>query len=1588
MRFLPRHGWLIFPLSVLVLLVTHGMALAYRVNPSVSLWFPPSGAAIALTLWFGPLGIVATALSSIIAAPWWNVHGWMRLLGCVDAIEPLVVWVLYRYILGGSLQFHRLRDAVAFVLSGPIVASALSAGVGNSLALLLGKISVEQLSLRIPYWWLGNAIGIMAIAPAALLYFTPYLQNKGYLRFPEDPSPAKPLSLWSLSGFSRAQIGQWLLILALSIGTSALTVLKTSDSDFLVQQFSFLSFLPIIWAATFFGVRGGIFSASLCVFVTLITYRLTYSHLLSLPDFRLAEVLFAHKLSLLVQCGVGFFVGCATSERAVTAIALAEERIKAREHQARAQLSEQLIYANRRLEASNQEKDVLLEREQQLRGETEAIRSRLTRILESISEAFFSLDRQGCFSYVNSQAAQLLQRPMAELLGQPIWELYPEAINTRFYQEYQKAIAYPSPVRFEAFYAPFNLWVEVQAYPTSDGLSVFCRDISDRKQIEAALRESEERFRSLSVSSPVGIFQTDIEGNHTYINPRFENICGLTLEQLQGLQWLEWVYQGDRDLVANLWKTCISQGKEGYLEYRFGQTPQTLRWVQVRCAPMRSEIGELMGYVGTVEDVTVRKQVEDFLRQSETRFTRLAKNVPGVIYQYRQREKYSSGEFIYISPVCRELLELDPQVIMANADLIWQLVHPEDLESFQNSILQTVHNYWETGELTRPRPQWRWEWRIITPSHTLKWLQGVAHAEVQPDGTLLWDGLLLDITERKAAEFALQESEAKFRRLVEANIFGVAIGDFSGQITYANEAFLQMLGYDREAVFTGQMNWNDLTPLEYSPVDTQLVQDLREAGIAAPFEKEYFRKDGSRVPVLVGAALLDEGRAGEDMPHEEARSIIGFYLDLTNRKQAEAALRESEERLHLILDASQLGMWYSDLPFDIWICNKNCKEHFGLPPDIQVTIDLFYACLHPDDRESTRLAIERSLSSQTAYDQEFRTRGPDGRLRWIRAKGRGFYEDNGKAHRFDGITIDITATKQAEAEREYLLTRERQYATQLHGLMNASMVMNATLSVETAIQAITEQALSIIGAHQAIARVTLNGDSREPTTLVSCALSEPYGAWRGAENQLELLHLVREGECLEKSMRMTQAQLIDDPRWSTLHHEDYSLLMRGWLATPLRDRNDRIIGLIQLSDKVDGEFSEEDETILVQLAQMASVAIENTRLYEAEQRARTHAEAANRIKDEFLAVLSHELRTPLNPILGWAKLLRTRKFDEAKVERALETIERNALLQTQLIEDLLDVSRILRGKLSMNARSVYLQRVIEAALETVSLAAQAKSIEIEANLEAHLGPISGDPNRLQQIVWNLLSNAVKFTPNGGQVTVRLSSQGGYAQIQVQDTGAGISPSFLPHVFDYFRQENSTSTRAFGGLGLGLAIVRYLVELHGGTVRAESPGDGLGATFTVKFPLMLHEQPESLDQAVDSDSTSLQGLRILVVDDEPDTRELLSFCLEQYGASVLAVSSATAALEAIALCVDSDRLFDLLLSDIGMPKMDGYQLIQQIRSLPPEQGGNLPAIALTAYAAISDQQNILQAGFQRHVTKPIEPAALAMAIANLVNSPLN
>ena len=430
--------------------------------------------------------------------------------------------------------------------------------------------------------------------------------------------------------------------------------------------------------------------------------------------------------------------------------------------------------------------------------------------------------------------------------------------------------------------------------------------------------------------------------------------------------------------------------------------------------------------------------------------------------------------------------------------------------------------------------------------------------------------------------------------------------------------------------------------------------------------------------------------------------------------------------------------------------------------------------------------------------------------------------------------------------------------------------------------------------------------------------------------------------------------------------------VRSFLAVPVKGRDGAALGGLFFGHPQAGVFTQQHERLATGIASWASVALENAHLYE-------RAQEVSRAKDEFLAVLSHELRTPLNAILGWSRMLRDGNVAPARVEHAISVIERNARLQTQLVEDLLDVSRIVSGKLRLDLRPTDLPAIVQSAMDAVRPATTNKNITVRARIQPGVGKVNGDPGRIEQVVWNLLANAVKFTDAGGEVAIALREADGAAEIVVSDTGQGIAPDFLPHVFDRFRQAEGGTSRKHGGLGLGLALARALTEAHGGTVEASSPGLGQGAVFTVRLPLQHPAAGASAPPLASVRPQPISGLRALVVDDDPDARELLALTLTSAGAVPIVAGSVREALRLL----EVERP-DLLLTDVGMPEQDGLDLIRIVRALPPESGGRIPAIAVTAYASRSEKELALRAGFDSHVAKPYDADTLIAVIATITS----
>ncbi|MBD2562199.1 MULTISPECIES: PAS domain-containing protein [Nostoc] len=911
---------------------------------------------------------------------------------------------------------------------------------------------------------------------------------------------------------------------------------------------------------------------------------------------------------------------------------------------------------------------------------------------------------------------------------------------------------------------------------------------------------------------------------------------------------------------------------------------------------------------------------------SQLLLQQIAGTLPGILYIYDLIEQRNS----YVNYQITQGWGYTPAEIQAmGKELFTQLLHPEDLarlpsyfEKFNSAPQGEVISF--EYRIRHANGEWRWFCSYDTLySRT---------AEGLPQYLL---GTAFDITERRHIEISLRQSNERFELAAAAVNCLIYDWDVHTNTVERTQGLTQVFGYTQQEAEPTSEWWQE----RIHPDDQQIVNDQFMASMLAgnrySIEYRIRHKDGRYLWVQ------DQGFAVRDANGQVIR-VVGASNDITEqqaalheRQQIETNLRESEERIRLATTAAELGMWFWNMSTKELIWTEKCKQLFGLSPEAEMGYEIFLNCIHPEDRQRIHEAIARSFEEKVECDIEYRSVWSDGSIHWIAAKGRVFYDAEGNAVRLMGTAQDITQRKQAE-------NNLRQRETQLRRLVDSN--------------------------------------------IIGIMFATPNYITEANEAFLEMVGYSRE-ELLAGQVRRKN---ITPPEYHVLDEQGIEQLLTVGVCTPYEKEYIRKDGS-RIPILIGGALVERDP------ASWICFILDLTPRKQLEKALRQQAEElkqANRNKDEFLAILSHELRSPLNPILGWSSLLKSRKFDEATTNRALETIERNAQLQIQLIDELLDVSRIIRGKLNLTFAVVNLVSVIDAASETVRLTAETKSIQLKIQLDPNVGKVLGDYYRLQQVVGNLLSNAVKFTPPNGSVEVSLSLSRELAShsalIQVKDTGLGISPEFLPHVFEYFRQADSSTTRKFGGLGLGLAIVRHLVELHGGAVTADSPGIGQGAIFTVRLPLMK-EGGEAREQrnrgAVEQgsggvgekfNSSLLSGLRILIVDDDADTREFLHFLLQQNGALTTVAASATEALAFIAQTVPN-----LLISDLGMPEMDGYNLIRVIRAMPKEEGGEIPAIALTAYAGESDRDRVLAAGFQKHLAKPVQPTELLTSIADLL-----
>jgi len=776
--------------------------------------------------------------------------------------------------------------------------------------------------------------------------------------------------------------------------------------------------------------------------------------------------------------------------------------------------------------------------------------------------------------------------------------------------------------------------------------------------------------------------------------------------------------------------------------------------------------------------------------------------------------------------------------------------------------------------------------------------------------------MLVDITDRKRAEAQLRDREQRLSAFFSTAALGVAALTPGARFEQVNDTFCRIVGYSRAELL--KMESASLTHPDDIPLMNQKLEAVMSDGIPRfEIEKRYIRKDGTQIWVQNSVSVTRDG-AGKPL------NLVVLCQDITARKRTETALKQSERELTEFFENASEAIHWVGPNQTILRANKAELRMLGYSADEYIGRDI--SDFHVD-KENIRDILLRLQAGETLQAYPSQMIAKDGSIRDVVINSSGYFE-NGEFVHSRCFTRDVTDDRRTEKALRHLAaivetTDDAVISKDLNGIITSWNPAAQKLYGYTAEEAIGQPVTIMIPPER---------PDEEPAILARLRRGERI-------DHYETIRVAKDGRRLDVSLTVS----------------------------PIQDATGKIVGASKIARDITQQRKSQNEI---------------ARLLAAERAARREAEVASRTKDEFLATLSHELRTPLTAMLGWLTILRSHKLDQKTTQHAIDTIERNAKAQAQLIEDLVDISRIVGGKLSLEVAPIELYPVIDAAVEVVKPAADAKHISIEINYDATVGPVSGDAGRLQQIIWNLLSNAVKFTPQGGSVFVEYTRDGAFAKVVVRDTGIGISEDFLPHVFERFRQAESTTTRSHRGMGLGLAIVRHLVELQGGTVTVDSAGENQGATFTVHLPLAAVPKPLSASTLISEHNgdfaKALNGLRILLVEDEPDARELIAILLQGSGATVEAVDTASSALQQLPIFIP-----DVLVSDIGLPRESGYDLIRQIRSLSSDMN-KIPAIALTAFATENDRKMSLSAGFQAHLAKPVEPSDLLNTIKIVIN----
>jgi PAS domain S-box-containing protein len=1071
-----------------------------------------------------------------------------------------------------------------------------------------------------------------------------------------------------------------------------------------------------------------------------------------------------------------------------------------------------------------------------------------------------------------------------------------------------------------------------------------CWESVQRARAVRNLKESEERYRAFITNSSEAIWRYELEQPIPITLPEDEQIdmlfrygylaeCNDAMARMYG-------YEKAEEIVGARIGDILLRSDPKNLEYlrafrragyrltdvetheidRYGNTKFFLN---NQAAVI--ENGAIVRGWGMQRDITEKKQVERALRESEERLRRITEATQDALWEIDLKTNQ-----LWWSEGARPLFGRSPGELEIGLEDWYGGIHPEDVDR----VRAKFHKFMSSAGICSWSDEYRF--RRADGSYIYIFDRGRKFCDAYGKPALI-AGAMVDITERKRAEEALRESEERFAKAFRASPDGLVISRLSdGVVLEVNDSFVSQFGFDRNEVI-GKRTVD--VGLYSDPQDRErALQILKDRHYVRDFEFVAKRKSGEPRLINFSAEPLELG--GKPC-------WLTIVRDITERKQAEEALRESEERFEKAFRASPDGLIITRMSDGaILEVNDRWAAMFGYNrADVigrNSILDDFF--VDPGDRQRI---LEELKGENNLREFEALVRRKTGESRLVTLSAERL--ELGGERCLLTIVHDISERKRAE---EALRNSEEQARRQLAQI--------------EAIYATAPVGLCFVDAE-----------------LRFISINERLAEINGRTVEEHLGHTVREvmpeaADIIEPIMRrvIKTGEPISNIEISAAGIRNPAVL-RHFIASyyPIKNGGGRVLGI---------------NSVVVEITQRKKIEEERERLLGKEKEAREEAEAANRMKDEFLATISHELRTPLTSILGWARMLADGGLTKPQARHALDVIAQSAQSQTRLIEDILDTSRIITGRFKLDAHPVEVERIFWAAVDVIRPSAEAKGIILNAAVDDSDGVVFGDANRLQQALWNLLSNAVKFTNEGGRVQARLGRADGQIEITVTDTGVGVDPQFLPHVFERFRQADSASTREYGGLGLGLAIVRHIIEMHGGGVSASSPGKDQGATFKIRLPLassatapQLESRPleSEVKRMKEHDAVEagqrLDDVRVLLVEDNPDTLDMLKFIFDECGAEVIAAGSVTEALNVLERWRP-----DALVSDIAMPDQDGYDLIRQLRARNPEQGGEIPAVAVTAYASAEDRVRVLAAGFQMHVAKPVDPDELIAVVASL------